>query len=145
MSDLLPRYVSYVNGTTIVNGSSGPDPSITPGPNGTTKIKWTNLIARINASETIWVRYSCNVSSDAPFGSVLINNATVEKYEDEAGNEFRGASDSAILKIGFPVQAPALNRIGLSILTGLLMVTAIIRMRKGGKGKKRHLSHFPYL
>jgi len=134
MSDLLPRYVSYVNGTTIVNGSSGPNPdNITSYPDGTTRIRWTDLIARINASETIWVRYSCNVSYDAPFGSVLVNNATVEKYEDEAGNEFSGANDSAILKIGYPVQVPEYNIFGLLALISLLSVVLAISIRKKGQ------------
>jgi len=134
--DMLPNYVSYIPNTTMVHGVPGPNPdTITLYPNGTTKIAWTNVIDVLNASETKWVRYACSVSSATPFEEVLINNATVEKFEDEEGKEYPGASDSAILKVITPV--PVLNAVGLIILTGSLMVVAIGRMRKGGKGRRK--------
>ncbi|MBN1761662.1 MAG: DUF11 domain-containing protein [Methanomicrobia archaeon] len=134
--DMLPNYVSYIPNTTMVHGVPGPNPdTITLYPNGTTKIAWANVIDVLNASETKWVRYACSVSSATPFEEVLINNATVEKFEDEEGKEYPGASDSAILTVITPV--PVLNAVGLIILTGSLMVIAIGRMRKGRKEGRR--------
>lgn len=131
LTDILPRYVSYINGSTTVDGSAGPDPDIvTQDPNGTTAITWTNLIARLNASETVRVRYTCNLSLDAPLRTVLINNATVETYEDEEGNEYPGASDSAKLTVRYPLQVPVMSSYGLWLLTGLLALVAIGALRR---------------
>jgi len=129
LMDILPRYVSYINGSTTVNGSAGPDPDIvTPDPNGTTAITWTNLIDRLNASERVPVRYGCYVAPDTPFEEVLINNATVVKYEDEWGDEYVGGNDSAVLKVITPV--PVMNRVGLGVLVGLLGAIAIVNLRR---------------
>ena len=131
LSDTLPQNVSYMLGTTVVNGIAGPDPdSIVPGANGTTKLTWIELIPRINASETVRVRYTCNLSLDAPLRTVLINNATVETYEDEEGNEYPGASDSAKLTVRYPLQVPVMSSYGLWLLTGLLALVAIGALRR---------------
>ena len=131
LSDTLPQNVSYIAGTTVMNGASGPDPnSIVPGANGTTKLTWIDLIPRINASETVWVRYTCNVSLDAPLRTVLVNNATVEKYEDEEGNEYPGASDSAKLTVRYPMQVPAMSSYSLWLLAGVLALVAISTLRR---------------
>jgi hypothetical protein len=115
--------MSYVAGSTTVNGAPGPDPS------GTTTLVWTGV--DIAAGETITVSYDVQLTGVPP-DEIICNAAYAETEEYEGLNT---ADDECVACITTPPPppppvVPAFNPIGLLLFAGLIPLTWVLIGRR---------------
>jgi len=121
ITDELPMYMTYVSGSTTVNGSPGPDPA------GTSTLTWSNVA--LDAGDTITVTYQVQIT-DMPADSQICNDA----YASSAQYDLRTAQTCqdciTTPPPPKPPVVPAFNPLGLLLFAGLIPLSWVLVNRR---------------